>query len=331
MSHSQEEEIARDYICFGNPDATIVILDATCIEKNLNLVFQTMEITNKVIVCVNLLDEAKKKGIQINLKELSFLLGVPVVGTTARKQKTLHTLLDVIIEVCTNPNPSEPNKVKYFPMIEDSILMLSPKIQPLLPIDKQYLARWIALKIMDGDSKILASIEDSLHLNIEYQEGIQSTLEEITDLLHKNDIHSENLRDKIVSSIVFRAEDICNDTVHYQNSRYNVRDRKIDKLLTSKKFGIPIMIFFLGIIFWLTITGANYPSKMLSTLFGYGQEKLLFFFEVLHAPSWLSGVLVFRYVSDLSLGYFRYASPNGYFLSLVHYFRGFRLFATNFF
>ena len=79
MSHSEEEEIARDYICFGNPDATVVVVDATCLERNLNLVFQIMEITNNVIVCVNLLDEAKKKKIKIDLDKLSEELGVPVV------------------------------------------------------------------------------------------------------------------------------------------------------------------------------------------------------------------------------------------------------------
>ena len=85
MSNSEEEEIARNYICFVNPDTTVIILDATCLERNLNLVFQTFEITNNVIVCVNLLDEAKQKGIYIDLKKLSSFLGVHVVGSTARK------------------------------------------------------------------------------------------------------------------------------------------------------------------------------------------------------------------------------------------------------
>lgn len=79
MSSSQEEEIARDYICFGSPDVTVVVIDATCLERNLNLVFQTMEITKNIIVCVNLLDEAKKKKIKIDLDKLSKELGVPVV------------------------------------------------------------------------------------------------------------------------------------------------------------------------------------------------------------------------------------------------------------
>lgn len=293
MSSSQEEEIARDYICFGNPDVTVVILDATCIEKNLNLVFQTMELTQNVIVCVNLLDEAQKKGIKIDLTKLSELLGVPVIGTTARKSKTLQKLLDVILETCSSKNSTFVSKtVTYFPIIEDSLLMLSSEVQKLLPEDKQYLTRWISLKLLDGESTILHSIEKSFAITLVDNSVIRDQLEEIQDLLHKNDIHSENLRDKIVSSIVFHAEDICNDVVHYQNQAYQQRDRKIDRILTSKRFGIPLMILFLGIVFWLTITGANYPSQLLSTAFGYGQEKLLLFFEWIHAPAWVSGVLV---------------------------------------
>lgn len=104
MSNSEEEEIARNYICFGKPDATVVILDAIYLERNLNLVYQIMEITDKVVVCVNLLDEAKKKGIHINFEELERRLGVPVVGTTARKTKTLNKLMEKIEQVCNRRN-----------------------------------------------------------------------------------------------------------------------------------------------------------------------------------------------------------------------------------
>ena len=100
MSNSQEEEIARDYICFENPNTTIIVVDSTCLERNLNLVFQIMEITDNIIVCVNLLDEAKKKKIHINLKKLEELLGVPVVGTTARDKRTLENLKNTIYKVC---------------------------------------------------------------------------------------------------------------------------------------------------------------------------------------------------------------------------------------
>ena len=87
MSYSEEEEIARNYICFEKPDATVIVLDATCLERNLNLVFQIMEITDNVIVCVNLLDEAKKKKIKIDLEKLSKNLGVPVVRDYCKKEK----------------------------------------------------------------------------------------------------------------------------------------------------------------------------------------------------------------------------------------------------
>ena len=93
MAHSAEEEVARNFICFGGPDAVAVVCDATCLERNLNLVLQTMEISSRVVVCVNLLDEAKRKRIRIDLAQLSEKLGVPVVGTVARKKKSLDALL----------------------------------------------------------------------------------------------------------------------------------------------------------------------------------------------------------------------------------------------
>lgn len=110
MSHSEEEEIARDYICFGNPDATVVIVDATCLERNLNLVYQTMEITPNMILCVNLLDEAKKKGIHIDFELLEKMLGIPVVGTIARKEKTLKKLMQKVESVVSRRNSSCPSQ-----------------------------------------------------------------------------------------------------------------------------------------------------------------------------------------------------------------------------
>ena len=100
MSNSEEEEIARNFICFSKPNVTVVILDATCLERNLNLLYQIMEITPNVIACINLLDEAEKKGIHIDLNLLSIKLGIPVVGTIARKPKTLKKLLQTIDNVC---------------------------------------------------------------------------------------------------------------------------------------------------------------------------------------------------------------------------------------
>lgn len=285
MSNSEEEEIARDYICFGNSDITVVVVDATCLERNLNLVFQTLEIKKNVIVCVNLLDEATKKGISVNLELLSKLLGVPVVGITARKPKTLNKLLDTIYDVCVGKQISNPTPIKYSNEIEDAISLLLPEIEQL-GIENTYLHRWICLKLIDGDELILKSL--SKNLSIDFFEGpLINKVEEVRKSLNMNDF-----RDNIVSNILSNAEKICNDVCSYKKQDYNEKDRKIDKILTSKIWGIPIMIGFLGIVFWLTITGANYPSSLLSSLFGIIQDKLYILFDTLHSPSWLTGLLV---------------------------------------
>ncbi len=94
LAHSAEEIVARDFLCFGGADAVLVVCDATCLERNLNLVLQTLEITPRVVVCVNLMDEAQKKHIAIDLKKLEKTLGVPVVGTSAREEKGIREALD---------------------------------------------------------------------------------------------------------------------------------------------------------------------------------------------------------------------------------------------
>jgi len=290
MSNSEEEEIARDYICFGNPDCTIVVVDATCLERNLNLVYQTLEITSNVVVCVNLLDEAKKKKIKINLPMLSEILGVPVVGTTARKPKTLKKLQESVFDICSKKIIPKPQKIKYVPIIEYCVLNLLPEIQNLY--DDSYLSKWLALKVIDGDEKIISSIESHFKINIKENQTMNQKLTEIYDILLKNIIPKESFKDKIVSSIVFKCEEVCKQVCHFQNNDYNARDKKIDKILTSKIWGIPIMLLFLGIIFWITITGANYPSSFLSHFFGILQNKLLVFFELIGFPNWLTDVLV---------------------------------------
>ena len=216
ISNSQEEEISKDYICNENPDATVVVVDATCLERNLNLVFQIMEKTSNVIVCVNLMDEAKKKNINIDLRKLEKELGIPVVGTTARDKSTLNNLIDCIYKVCIKVKKCSPNLIGY---------------------------------------------------------------------------NSEN-EEFVVSSIMKRAEEITNLVCTFNNSDYNSRNKKIDKILTSKKYGIPIMLAFLGVIFWITIIGANYPSSLLSNFFNYIQNQLLYLFNLLNIPNFITELLI---------------------------------------
>lgn len=205
-AYSKEEDVTTSFIEKSQFDVMVVVVDATALERNLNLALQVLQITKNVVVCVNLLDEAKKKNIKINLKLLSDKLGVPVVGTIATKKKTLEELKEKIIHVATNKNNE---LVEY-----------------------------------GSDEKIVKTAE-------------------------------------IIASEVIDKSEINND-----------RDRKIDKILTSKCFGISIMLVMLGFIFWLTIIGANYPSKFLSWMFGLGQEKLESLFIMWRFPQIVSSLLI---------------------------------------
>lgn len=292
MSNSEEEEIARDYICFSNPDATIIVVDATCLERNLNLVYQVMEITPNIVVCVNLLDEAKRKGIDINLKLLEKTLGVPVVGTIARKKKTLNNLLKKVLDVCEKKITLKPNTIEYPNIIEECVQKVKSQIEEKIPKDNKYLSRWISLKLLDNDEKIINSIEDNLLYSNRTENCLDDTLNKCNKLLTKANLEEEKFKDKIVSTILFTAQDVASDVCKFNNCAYSQRDRKIDKILTSKIFGFPIMILFLGIIFWITIIGANYPSQILLNFFGYLQIKILAVLEFLSFPNWLTSILV---------------------------------------
>ena len=310
MSNSQEEEIARDYICFGNPDATVIVVDSTCLERNLNLVYQIMEITDNIIVCVNLLDEAKKKKIKIDLKKLEDLLGVPVVGTVARDKQTLENLKNTIYKVCEGEIRPHTKTVIYEQEIEENL----EKIVGALDTDSlknEYLEkrniatdieveenkiskklyRWIAIKLIDGEEKILKSIQENLELNLGEQEIRQSVIEAKKNL-ETREITSKNFKDKIVADIMKKAEETSKEVCTFENKNYRERDLKIDKILTSKIFGIPIMILFLGLIFWITIVGANYPSEWLFSVFNWLQDKLIYFANYIHCPIWLSDMLI---------------------------------------
>ena len=287
MSNSEEEEIARDYICFGNPDTTVVVVDATTLERNLNLVFQIMEITDNVILCVNLLDEAKKKKIKVDLKKLSSELGIPVVGSIARNKRTLDKLLESIKKACENKIEIIPKRVIYQEKIENAITKLTKVLKEKYSLNEN-MYRWISLKIIDGEEKNIKSIEKNLEIEILENKEIQSIIENIK----KDNDFNINYKDIIISKIVETAEKISNKVCIFEDKNYSERDRKIDKILTSKKYGIPIMMLFLGLIFWLTIVGANYPSQFLFDIFSKFQEKLINFATYINCPSWLSDMLI---------------------------------------
>lgn len=217
FASSVEEEIARDYLCSGEPHLVVCVTDATCLKRNLNLVLQIREITDRVVVCVNLLDEAKKKKIRVDLEKLSEELGLPVVGTTARSSKGLGELTEAICAMADSHEGTIPAR--------------------------------------------------------ETPEAME------TD-------------DSAVQQIVERSSEIYASCVREESSDPHSLDRKLDRVLTSKTFGYPLMILLLALIFWITITGANYPSAMLSDFFTSLQAPMLAGLASFGAPEWLQQVLI---------------------------------------
>ncbi len=204
-AHSQEEAVARDYIESGQADGVVVVCDATCLERNLILVLQVLELTGKVLVCVNLMDEAKRLGIEVDLPALSRRLGVPVVGTAGARQDGLDDLKEAIARLVG----------------EDA-----PAAQPERP------------------------------------PGERVTL----------------------------AERYAAQVVRSQAADRLRRQRRLDRLLTSKATGIPLMLLLLGAVVWLTVAGANLPSALLTELFARLGAVLEGWLSA--APEWLRGLLL---------------------------------------
>ena len=164
LASSVEEIVARDFICFGKPDVTVVVLDATCIERNLNLLLQVLEITGNVVACVNLMDEAKSKNIRINIEGLSKELGIPVVPTTARSNVGMNILKDTIYDLCSNKIHTSPLQIQYPTDITEEIQQLTPMLSSIF-MDKIN-AKWLALRLLDGDESLLKSISKFLKYDL---------------------------------------------------------------------------------------------------------------------------------------------------------------------
>ena len=152
LSASQDEEVARDFILFGQPDCTIVVTDATALERNLNLVMQVMEITDKVVVAINLMDEAKRKGLEVDARSLSRDLGVPAVPITARTGEGIHTLLATVADLINGDIVTKPMRVEGTPEFQKAVRELVPMIEQMAPGVPN--ARWLAIRLLDGDAKV---------------------------------------------------------------------------------------------------------------------------------------------------------------------------------
>ena len=158
LSTSTDEEVARNFILFGQPDVTVIVVDATKLERNLNLVLQILEITNRAVLCLNLIDEAKRKNIVINDRELSKQLGIPVVPTSARNKEGMEQLLNYIHQVASGDYVCKPYQIKgYTKKIKNTVSELTEKIHNIFPDLPN--ARWVAIRLLEGDQTIIDAVK----------------------------------------------------------------------------------------------------------------------------------------------------------------------------
>ncbi|MGI5970406.1 MAG: ferrous iron transport protein B [Oscillospiraceae bacterium] len=290
MANSAEEEVARNFICFGELDAVVVVCDATCLERNLNLVLQILEISSNVVVCVNLMDEARRKNISINIKGLSERLGVPVVGTVARKKKSLTGLMQAVEDVIDGKYSAEPFRVAYPSEIEEAVSTVEPAVSKKTA--GRLNSRWLSLKLLDKDKSLTDEIDAFIGEDFLNDKELTEALEKAAGELYAKGVTPDIMKDMVVSGLVKAAEEICRDTVKCEKEAYSGSTQKIDRFLTSKWTGYPVMLALLALVFWLTLAGANYPSQALAGASFWVQDRLTELFRSAGAPDWLNGAVV---------------------------------------
>jgi ferrous iron transport protein B len=290
LSTSEDEEVARDFILFGKPDVTVIVVDASRLERNLSLALQILEITDKAVLCLNLMDEARRHHITIDTRTLSRDLGIPVVATSARTKEGITDLLFAIEEVVSGKFQTK--KQTYIDLPKENAEAIAElqsalsELNPELPN-----TRWLAMRLIEGDESVQKGVEEGT-FSAENNPEKQSRVLRIADEYHK--ILGDSYRNDLVEAIYAQATTLINASVSTDFSARSFRvDRAIDRIVTHKIWGFPIMFLLLAAVLWITIIGANYPSQWLSDLFvGWLYPLLKDGANALHFPWWLSGFLI---------------------------------------
>ena len=296
MAASQDEEVARDFLLFARPDCTVVVTDATALERNLNMVLQVMEVTSRVVVCVNLIDEAERKGIRVDAEELSAELGVPVVLTSARSGRGVRELVETVYEVAEGTRTATPRLADPPPQVAAALAELAPLAALAAPDAEK--PRWIAYRLLDGDHRVRQALAVG-ELAVGETDGREIEAQKL--VARADELRpglGQNFRDATVEALYSRAESAAALAVRESgSSRIRDLDRRIDRIVTSPVFGLPIMLGLLSLVFWITVVGANVPSQILArVLFGF-EAWAAGVFTSLGSPDWLTGFLwhgVFR-------------------------------------
>lgn len=286
MAHSPEEEVARDFICFGDADSVVVVADATCLERNLILVLQVLEVYDKAVLCLNLTDEAEKKGIHVDWRALSGILGIPVIPTSARSRRGLPSVRDTLSEGV----PAREGGAYYIDYGE-KIETAADKMEELIDSScashggewiGRLSKRWIALRLIDGDGELVEKLLSMTGVDREKRE----------ELVGELDMSRDEVSDHISREFVRRSEEIFASCVKYEERTALMRDMRLDRILTGRYTAVPVMILLLGTILWLSIVGANYPSMFLEWLFGVAGEGLRALLDASFIPAAVVSLLM---------------------------------------
>ncbi len=281
--HSKEEAVAGEYICFGNAQMVAVVCDATSLERNLYLVLQIMETGADTIVCVNLLDEAKKKGVTINTKLLEKELGARVICMTARDGDGLDELLNALSE----KEKQKTTKIQYNENIENAIEYIIPALKKNKIEGVNH--RWLALRLMENDEIGNNFIKNNESLTQEQKKEILKSIALAQTFLKEKD-ELKTLSETIASTLYEKASGI-NEAVTIKRGSEN-QISKGEKIFTKSFSAYFVMLLLLSGIFYITIAGANYPSQWLSAFFDWSEKQLLIFAEFINMPEVLKGMLI---------------------------------------
>ncbi len=298
---SVDEEVARDFVLFGRPDVTVVVVDSTRLERNLNLVLQILEITDRVVVFLNLMDEARRNGIALDPSRLESELGVPVVTGTAREGIGISDLLEAVHEVATGRRKTSPYRVQeHAPDIEVVVSELSSIVLAAFPDVPN--TRWVSLRLLNGDAAVQEAVrsgelgqlsrDDSGEVIRDTPEPERARVLDAATRLRWE--LPADFQDIVTARAYARAEAVAS---HAQKKGLVKAaftfDRRLDQLLTSRLLGFPLMLLILGVVFWLTIEGANVPSSMLATLLvDQGHSWLKALSASAGLPWWLDGFML---------------------------------------
>jgi ferrous iron transport protein B len=297
---SEDEEVARDFILFGRPDVTVVVVDATRLERNLNLVLQILEITDRVVVYLNLVDEARRHGVAVDSGKLEVELGVPVVPGVAREGAGIDELLAVVTQLAGGERRTSPYRIeRHIPEVEQAIGALVPLVDQVFSSVPN--SRWISLRLLNADEAVMEAVRSGElgHLDGDGRSPVVDAPprgERERVLARARELRWElpvDFHDSIMERTFAAAEEVASRVQMKGLKKVGFDlDRRLDRLLTSRWLGFPLMLAILAAVFWITIEGANVPSGMLATLLIDSlHPRLVGLGDTFGMPWWLSGFL----------------------------------------